>query len=117
MPRSCDPRVWYHMTITTKKWPPAFILKSSVACASRAVLGFRIPHMFNLLKLDNVAKIFEVCSETAEFWVSVLVSNGYPSSFVQARHEQPQEENPKRNLNPTPFYPMSKEFPSLSAAA
>ena len=48
---------------------------------------------------------------------SVLVSNGYPSSFVQARHEQPQEENPKRNLNPTPFYLMSKEFRSLSSAA
>jgi len=83
MPRSCDPQVWYHMTMTTKKWPLAVILKSSVACASCAVRGFLIPHMFNLLKVDNVAKIFEVCSETAEAWVSVLVSNGYPSSFVQ----------------------------------
>jgi len=71
------------MTVAAKDWPPAVVLKSLVACASRAVLGFRIPHMFNLLKLDNVAKIFEVCSETAEVWVSVLVSNGYPSLFVQ----------------------------------
>ena len=50
MPRSCDPRVWYHMTITNKKWSPAVILKLLVARASRAVLGFRIPHLFDLLK-------------------------------------------------------------------
>ena len=119
MPRSCDPQVWYHMTMTTKKWPLAVILKSSVACASCAVRGFLIPHMFNLLKVDNVAKIFEVCSETAEAWVSVLVSNGYPSSFVQkiTKARTTQEESPTRNLNPTPFYLMSKEFRSLSAAA
>ena len=48
------------MTVATKKRPPEVILKSLVARASCAVLGFRIPHMFSLLKLDNVAKIFEV---------------------------------------------------------
>ena len=47
------------MTVTTEKRPPEVILKSLVARASCAVLGFRIPHMFSLLKLD-VAKIFEV---------------------------------------------------------
>ena len=33
------------------------------------------------------------------------------------RHEQPQEESLSPNLNPPPFYLMSKEFRSLSAAA
>ena len=47
------------MTVTTKNRPPEVTLKSLVARASCAVLGFRIPHMFSLLKLD-VAKIFEV---------------------------------------------------------
>ena len=46
MLRSCDPRVWHHhMTITTKKWPPAVILKSLVV---RAVRVLRIPHMFKV---------------------------------------------------------------------
>ena len=48
------------LMIRAKQWPPEVILKSLLARASRAVLGFRIPHMFNLLKLDNVAKIIEV---------------------------------------------------------
>ena len=105
--------------ITTKKWPPAVILKSSVACASRAVLGFRIPHIFNLLKLDNVAKIFEVCSQTAEVWVSVLVSNGYPSSFVQkiTKARTTPRREPVAEFKSSAVYLMSKEFQSLSAAA
>ena len=100
------------MTITTKKWPPAVILKSSVACASCAVRGFLIPHLFNLLKLDNVAKIFEVCSETAEVWYLYLFLTDIPPRLYRRsqRHEQPQEESPTRNLNPTPFYLCPRSF-------
>ena len=72
MPRSSDLRVWYHFTITTKKCPPAVILKSLVARASRAVLGFGIPHMFNLIKLDNVAEILE----------AIFAQPPHPSSLV-----------------------------------
>ena len=51
---------------------------------------------------------------------SVLVSNrDIPPLLYRRsqRHEQPQEESLSRNLNPPPFYLMSKEFRSLSAAA
>jgi len=50
---------------------------------------------------------------------SVLVSNGYSSSFVQkiTKARTTQEESLLWNLNPPPFYHMSKEFRSLSAAA
>ena len=55
----CRARVILECGITGQ-WQPAVILKSLVARASRAVLEFRISHMFNLLQLDNAAKIFEV---------------------------------------------------------
>ena len=52
---------------------------------------------------------------------SVLVSNGYPSSFVQKiskSKNSPQERaRPWQNSNPPPFYPTFREYRSLFAAA
>ena len=51
---------------------------------------------------------------------SVLVSNGYPFSFVQKnsqRQEEPEEESLSQSLNPPLFYLMSKVYRSLSTAA
>ena len=81
----------------TGQWPPAVILKSLVARVSRAVLGFQISDMFNLLELDNAAKIFEVIFDChAPFSPLVGLTFRFPKMLISLVNQNQSKETERR---------------------
>ena len=59
-----------------------------------------------------------IISEEKKHLSSVLVSNGYPSSFVQkiTKARTAPRKSPWQSSNPPPFYPTYRQYRSLFAA-
>ena len=58
-----------------------------------------------------------VISKEKKHLSSVLVSNGYPSSFIRKLTKTTRPTNPRRNLNLLRFYPILKVYQRFFAAA